>query len=71
MHRWRSQMPESNFMQEFRALRTMQQRLWPKELWNMILMRIATITGIITMVTADMNIAVSITAPETDLFLLI
>ena len=64
-------MPESNFMQEFRALRTMQQRLWLKELWNMILMRIATITGIITMVTADMNIAVSITAPETDLFLLI
>ena len=52
-------------------MRTKQQRLWPEELCNMILMRIATITGIITMVTADMNIAVSITAPETDLFLLI
>ena len=64
-------MPESNFMQEFRALRTMQQRLWPKEIWSMILMRIVTIMGIITTVTADMNIAVSITAPETDLYLLI
>jgi hypothetical protein len=30
-----------------------------------------TIMGIITTVTADMNIAVSITAPETDLYLLI
>ena len=66
-----SQMPESNFMQEFRALRTMQQRLWPKEIWSMILMHIVTIMGIITTVTADMNIAVSITAPETDLYLLI
>jgi hypothetical protein len=37
----------------------------------MFLMRIATITGIITMVTADMNIAVSITAPGTDLHLTI
>ena len=64
-------MPESNFMPEFRALRTMQQRLWPKEIWSMILMHIVTIMGIITTVTADMNIAVSITAPETDLFLLI
>ena len=71
VHRWRSQMPESNFMQEFRALRTMQQRLWPKEIWSMILMHIVTIMGIITTVTADMNIAVSITAPETDLYLLI